>query len=162
MLSGNMTVKNRPCRKFIITVIVFFCALLLISAPRTAKTFSKITAFRYVQAHQTELCEIAAGIISGETETPYQYNDYTAHYYKAASVKEPVVEFYVHSFGIAPSGFYAGFYYSPKDIPVRFQGAGTAMEPHKNGKAWVYDETGDNHGYTEKICNNWYWFEFYF
>ena len=152
--------KNK--RKKVFAAVILFALILLLFSPRIAKAISKNSTFRYVQNNQTELAEIALGVIDGEIKTPYQCDDYTAQYYKAATVKEPIVEFFGRGFGIAPSGCYTGFYYSPKDIPVRFQGTGTVMEAYKNGWAWVYHETGDNNGYTEKICDNWYWFEFYF
>ena len=146
---------------FVIAAIVAVIFAVLFLSPRITKMTSKHKAFSYVQNNQTELAQIAENVISGDIKTPYDYNDYKIHYFKSAStVSEPIVEFNGKGFGIAPSGFYTGFYYSPDDIPVRYNGSGTAMEPYKNG--WTYSEGGDNHGYTEKICDNWYWFEFYF
>ncbi|MBQ7283332.1 MAG: hypothetical protein IJW74_00535 [Oscillospiraceae bacterium] len=129
-------------------VFAFIVALLILS-PKIIKTHSKNAAFKQVQNNQTELAEIANSVINGETDTPYEYKGYKVKHLKTPSVKEPIVEFNGRGFGIAPSGYYTGFYYSPKDIPVRFQGSGTAMEPSGNG--WAYNEVGDNHGYTEKI-----------
>ena len=53
----------------------------------------------------------------------HQYDDTTVTYYPTASY--PIVEFSTGGFGIAPSGYYTGFYYSPEDIPVRYNGNGT-------------------------------------
>lgn len=149
--------KNNRKKVFIIIAVVLFVFVLLFFSPRIAKTISKSSTFSYVQNNQTELTETVNKIISGDAGYPYNHDKYIV-YYSAASPK-PIVEFVGYSFGIVPSGFYTGFYYSPENIPVRFQGSGTAMEPSKNG--WAYTEMG-NRGYTEKICDNWYWFEFYF
>ena len=152
--------KAKKLLFIIIAIVVVIFAMLFLS-PKLAKTFSKQKAFSYVQNNQTELCQLAQDIIEGKIKTPYQQGDYSVQYFKSPSAaSEPIVEFNGHSYGIVPSGYYTGFYYSPKDIPVRYNGSGTAMEPFKNG--WAYQEAGDNHGYTEKICDNWYWFEFYF
>lgn len=146
---------------FIIIAFVIVIFALLFFSPKLAKTYSKQKAFSYVQNNHTELTQLAQDIVYGKIKTPHQQGNYTVQYFKSPSTaSEPVVEFNGHSFGIAPSGYYTGFYYSPKDIPVRHNGSGTAMEAYKNG--WAYHESGDNHGYTEKICDNWYWFEFYF
>ena len=152
--------KTKRLVYVIIAVVTIILALLFLS-PKLAKTFSKQKTFSYVHNNQTELTQLAQDVIDGKTRTPYQQENYTVQYFKSPSTaSEPVVEFNGHGFGIAPSGYYTGFYYSPKDIPVRHNGSGTAMEPFKDG--WSYQEAGDNHGYTEKICDNWYWFEFYF
>ena len=152
--------KAKKLLFIIIAVVIVIFAMLFLS-PKLAKAFSKHKAFSYVQNNQTELTQLAQHIINDKIKTPYQQGDYSVEYFKSPSAAfEPIVEFNGHAFGIAPSGYYTGFYYSPKDIPVRHNGSGTAMEPFKDG--WAYQKAGDNHGYTEKICDNWYWFEFYF
>lgn len=152
--------KAKKLLFIIIAVVIVIFAMLFLS-PKIAKTFSKQKAFSYVQNNQTELTQLAQDIINDKIKTPYQQENYTVQYFKSPSTaSEPIVEFNGHSCGIAPSGYYTGFYYSPKDIPVRHNGSGTAMKPFKDG--WSYQEAVDNHGYTEKICDNWYWFEFYF
>lgn len=146
---------------FIIIIVIAVILALLFLPPKLTKAFSKQKAFSYVQNNQTELTQLAQDIIDGKIKTPHQHGDYAVQYFKSPStVSEPIIEFDGQGFGIAPSGYYTGFYYSPKDIPVRYNGSGTAMEAYKNG--WAYHEAGDNHGYTEKICDNWFWFEFYF
>ncbi|MBE6895249.1 MAG: hypothetical protein E7483_06605 [Ruminococcaceae bacterium] len=148
--------KNKR-KNFIIIAVILFAGILLFFSPKVSKAISKSSTFSYVKNNQTELTEAANKIISGDAGYSYNHDKYIVYYF-AASPK-PIVEFVGYSFGIAPSVFYTGFYYSPENIPVRFQGSGTAMEPYKNG--WAYIEMG-NQGYTQKICDNWYWFEFYF
>lgn len=151
--------KQKLKKILIIIAVILFAFILLLSAPRVTKAASKASTFKYVQDNHTQLYKLAQDVIDGKIHTPFEYEKYTMQYFKSLSVKEPVVEFNGYSFGLAPSGYYTGFYYSPNDIPVRFNGSGTAMEPYKKG--WTYTIMG-NHGYTEKICDNWYWFEFYF
>lgn len=118
---------------------------------------SKNQVFRYVQNNHQQLTAEANRAIDEHLYLPYDYENFKVYYYPASEVQ--IVEFFVKGKGLASSSAYMGFYYSPDDIPSRWQGTGTVTQQEGNG--WFYIEAGDNHGYTEKICDNWYWYEFY-
>ena len=141
----------------IVSVIVL-CVIICITSVKTVRYSAKMKTFQYVKTNTQQLTAEAESIIENGVSAHHQYDDMTVTYYINANY--PIVEFSSGGFGIAPSGYYTGFYYSPEDIPVRYNGSGTNMEQDKNG--WRYQERGDNHGYTEKICDNWYWYKFWF
>ena len=132
--------------------------LLVAAAFFILKPSVKDRTFDYVKANQQYLTKTALHVISENRQTHFDYEDFTVSYFP--NTYKPIVEFTVTSFGIAPSGYYKGFYFSPDDMPVRFQGSGVATENYKNG--WRYSADGDNQGYIEKICDYWYWFEYSF
>ena len=71
------------------------------------------------------------------------------------------IAFACSSFGIAPAGFYAGFYHSPDGAPKSFQNAKIELRP--DGESWLYDEpNGDNRYVTRKIKGNWYYYRMSF
>lgn len=68
------------------------------------------------------------------------------------------IEYYCHGFGIAPASIYYGFYYHSVDEPVGYDGEIIPLK--KDGKGWSWQEPdGDNRYYTEKIFDNWYYYE---
>ena len=140
---------------FLALIIVITIAVLSVKAVRYG---SKMKTFQYVKNNSQQLTAEAEAIIENGVYAHYQYDSLTVTYYPTARC--PIVEFSTGGFGIAPSGYYTGFYYSQEDIPVRYNGNGTNMEQAQNG--WSYQDRGDNHGYTEKICDNWYWYKFCF
>ena len=73
-------------------------------------------------------------------------------YMKDGTLYRPYVEFHMDSL----IG-YSGFYYSPADIPIPFQGVSDALlTPTASG--WYWEHRG-NHGTTAKITDHWYSFE---
>lgn len=53
---------------------------------------------------------------------------------------------------------YWGVYYSPDDVPLSFQN--TDVQLLENGKeSWTWQAEGDNHGTTQRIAPQWYYFE---
>jgi hypothetical protein len=64
-----------------------------------------------------------------------------------------MVDFWCGGYGLGSSTSYSGFYYSPDDIPLGFQG--TAMDLVKYDSGWKYKELdSDNQYYTEKISTH--------
>lgn len=79
--------------------------------------------------------------------TPYSLSD-----------DELYIDFYCYGFGIVSSSIYYGFYYSSNDEPVAYQATQMQLEP--DGDGWKWQQlNGDNHYYTEKIANNWYYYK---
>lgn len=130
-------------------IIIALCACLLwLFLGRGTKP----TALRYVKEHVSELESFAARMIqNGDTEATYQ--DWDVSHWENTDM----VEFIVEARGIVPASSYQGFYYSPHDKPLGFQGVEVTL--YETDTGWAWEGTGDNSGYTEKIMENWYWFE---
>jgi hypothetical protein len=114
---------------------------------------SKFSAARYVQSHQEELTAYAETIQAEKSQD--SYNGWAVDYFPTGG---GVVQFTVSAGGIVPSSTYKGFYYSPKDKPLGFQATSVELTPSGSGWSWS-EEGGDNTLYTEKLADNWYWFE---
>ena len=105
----------------------------------------------YVKLHAEELEATAqeAGY-AAQKDGPIQISKYAN--------RPDMVEFSCWGKGLVPSSTYIGFYYSENDEPIPFQGV--MQELVESGRGWVWQQPeSDNHGYTEKIMDNWYYFE---
>lgn len=69
-----------------------------------------------------------------------------------------IVDFFVTGYGLAPSGGYYGFYYSPEDLPVMYMDEMAKLTEYEAG-AWAWQGTGDNKGVIKKITDCWYYYE---
>lgn len=65
----------------------------------------------------------------------------------------PMAEFLLFAWGDT----YYGCYYSPDGVPLPFQNTGLPLRQEKDG--WSWSAEGDNHGFTERLEGNWYYFE---
>lgn len=76
-----------------------------------------------------------------------------------------VVEVYCGGRGFVPSTSYYGFYYSPDDLPLYcWDGIGyytESLKPDGKGFSIKYSDD-DNSYYTEKIRDNFYYYEAHF
>ena len=72
-----------------------------------------------------------------------------------------IVQFFYSEKGIAPSGVYYGFYYSPDDIPVPYCNGDEELKMVSEDE-WIWEEVGDNGGRIRKIRDNWYYYEAWF
>ena len=72
-----------------------------------------------------------------------------------------IVQFFYSGKGIAPSGVYYGFYYSPDDIPVPYCNGNEELKMVSEDE-WIWEEVGDNGGRIRKIRDNWYYYEAWF
>jgi hypothetical protein len=119
---------------------------------------SKSAIINYIHKHNTELEQFAESIIrSNDYNTTGTYNEWEVFYWSESNK----VEFLVSSRGIVPASIYEGFYYSPDDKPIGFQGE--IVEFIVDGTGWKWEErSGDNFQYTEKIIDKWYWFKMSF
>ncbi len=78
------------------------------------------------------------------------------------------VSFSMGGFGLAPSSVNYSLYYSPSDLPfganlTRLSDSPDSSSQTKYGYGWEWkEEKGDNHGYTERICENWFYSEAHF
>lgn len=125
---------------------------ILVAVVLFAADTPKKSTISYVQKNQAELEEYAAGfsIANGS------YNGWDV-----SSWGNDMLEFTVGGSGFGSSTSYYGFYYSPIDVPLGFQGTDVDFVEDKDGWRWE-EENGDNWNYTEKITDKWYWFEMHF
>lgn len=113
--------------------------------------------FRYVKSHRAQLEAFADRLISNRVRDETHYHSWRVSY----SDTTGTVEFITGGYGLVPSTVYQGFYYSPKDERIGFQGTKVAFTEHNRG--WIWKDTrGDNWEYIEKIIDHWYWFEMHF
>lgn len=118
--------------------------------------YSERNVKRYVKNNAEQLTQYAQEISKNDFHVTDRYKAWKVKYYAASDV--PVVNFDVFAFGLVPSSTYKGFYYSPKDIPAGF--LGDEVEFVWCGDGWEWSQPdGDNTCYTEKIIDNWYWYE---
>ena len=95
--------------------------------------------------------EILVNSASGKFACPGADQFQAMVYVKDGTQYIPYVEFYMQT----PVG-YSGFYYSPTDIPIPFQGISDAeLLPSASGWSW---EFMDICGTTSKITDRWYSF----
>ncbi|WP_312281081.1 hypothetical protein [Oscillibacter sp.] len=146
--------KRKAYRSVLIIFILALCFLLILMAHRD----SKATISSYIEQNHEELKEFADGIAevnNADMQTTYQ--DWTVFYWRDANM----VEFVTETRGLIPSSSYKGFYYSPDNMPLGYQGVKTNFIKVNNG--WRSETVdGDNSEYTEKIMAHWYWFEMNF
>ena len=105
----------------------------------------------FVEAHQDELL------------TCIQTQDYSAlekyAIIKSIDAENDAVEFYCGGAGMGANTFYCGFFYTiHNDMHAVWGASDKALTPCGKGFAWQ-EEHGDNRYYTEKICENFYYYE---
>ena len=69
-----------------------------------------------------------------------------------------IVDFFVTGYGLAPSGGYYGFYYSPEDLPMMYMDEMAKLTEYEPG-VWSWQGVGDNGGVIKKITDCWYYYE---
>ena len=113
---------------------------------------------RFVKNNAAELTQYVETMLQTTSDGEQDmYDGYEVTCWPSTSM----VEFIASGKGLTPSAVYEGFYYSPQDIPLGFQG--TQAEFTADGDGWTWEEPGgDNWEYTEKIQDQWYWFEMHF
>ncbi len=109
--------------------------------------------FSAVQENQVMLRECVLG---NDPEQAKQIRGIQSVRYDA---DEDYYEFSCGGAGIVPASSYYGFYYSPKDAPLAVDVTQTEnLSPVQDGYGWR-EPKGDNSYYTERIMENWYYYE---
>jgi len=142
-------------RKYLlISLICLFAIFSVCFLFRNTKPF----VLRYIRRNHIELEIFVENVIeNGSYNTTTTYNGWKVSYWS----ENNMVEFLVRSQGLVPSSTYEGFYYSPEDRPIGFEG--TDLEFIKDRNGWRYEESdGDNSEYTERVIGKWYWFKMSF
>lgn len=141
-------------KKAVIAMAVAICLLALVAVLVARSSGSKSAAMSYVQENMSELETYVQGIDADEGVYYDTYDGWDVTYYQNTGV----VEFLASARGLGSASQYSGFYYSPQNVPVGFQGAELELVAGDSGWQWS-ESGGDNHYYTERIADNWYWFE---
>lgn len=113
--------------------------------------------------NQAEMTALAQSMLDDKTDKAL-FDKYSSTYdISVWKTEDVIVQFVAYAEGIAPAGKYVGVYYSPDDVVTTFQGSARTMKITENGAGFDLQEAGsDNGGYTEKISDNWYYFEAWF
>ena len=139
--------------KHMVMATIAIIALLIVFLWSTCGPFlvnqTMITGYVKLNAEELEVTAQEAG---------YAVQKDGAIRIRRAQNRPDMVEFDCWGWGLAPSSTYIGFYYSENDEPIPFQGVLQQLTESGSGWAWQEPES-DNHGYTEKIMDNWYYFE---
>jgi len=115
----------------------------------------KPTVINYVLRNSEELVQYAESVIENNSyNSTAEYNGWDVSYWAESNM----VEFLVKGSGFGSATTYEGFYYSPNDKPIGFQGTDVDFTKENTGWRWK-DGNGDNWNYTEKIIDRWYWFK---
>ena len=110
----------------------------------------------YLNSHRSEIEEFALACLENGLQED-SYHGWQVDCYK----DNEQVEFLVSASGFGSSTSYTGIYYSARNIPLGFQGGNVDFVPYENGWRWK-EGNGDNWQYTERISENWFWFEIHF
>lgn len=133
-----------------IVLVVSFIGLTLSIVLNTKEVF-----FKYVQNNRAELESFAVELVSTSKEdTSTTYKRWDVFYWHNTNH----VEFITHKKGLTSNSAILGFYYSPDNQPMAFQGYQVKFDNYEYGWKWT-DPESDNWGYTERITQNWFWFE---
>lgn len=113
--------------------------------------------------NQAEMTALAQSMLDDKTDEAL-FDKYSSTYdISVWKTEDVIVQFVAYTEGLAPAGKYVGVYYSPDDVVTTFQGSAGTMKITENGAGFDLQEAGsDNGGYTEKISDNWYYFEAWF
>lgn len=140
-----------------ITAIIVI-AMLIVTFFYMFQIDSKQVILQYVLKNHIELEKYANTLVrESNSDTTAEYNNWDVYYWHASNL----VEFVVDKTGLVTNSKYSGFYYSPSDMPLGFQGNAVVFCEHGSGWIWT-EKSGDNREYTERIRKNWFWFEMHF
>ena len=152
-MDGGVDMKKKKWTLLILCVImcVFFIKSLWGNVPR-------VGIIQYVKENNNELESFSADIIkNNQSDLKTTYHGWDVCYWKDACM----MEFQVTSWGLGSSACYTGFYYTPNDSLLGFQGTKAGFV--KDGNSWKWEEQyGDNKEYLKKITDHWYWYKMYF
>ena len=137
--------------KYIMTPLAFGAAVCFFITAFTMGNDKQQRVTEYVLEHQKELEQNAKAYFENGEYLSYAGEIETANVWDG---EHPMVEYMMDE----PSGStYYGFYYSPDDAPLAFQNANYPCEETEGG--WTWHAEGDNHGFTSRITDGWYYFE---
>ncbi|MCR5432401.1 MAG: hypothetical protein K6E95_07585 [Lachnospiraceae bacterium] len=112
----------------------------------------------YILENREDLEAYVGDLIASKTDDSRDtFDGITVDYWK----RNKMVEFSKTGWGagIVPASTYRGFYYSPDDKPLGFQG--TSLSYVEDGAGWKSkDYPGSSiREYTERLADHWFWYE---
>lgn len=141
-------------KKSAVSFTLIICLIIIVYLLLRHNSASKSAVISYVQNNKSELETYIRDMDTSENMDTAIYNNWDVSCYPNSGM----VEFLVSTKGFGASSTYYGFYYSPQNIPMGYQEQN--VELLKNETGWQWSEpNSDNQYYTEKITDNWYWFE---
>lgn len=136
-------------------VIFIFMVFVTVSHMKNGEINSIIN---YVQNNHIDLQNYSEKIRQNTISKTEYYDNWEVTYWPSTGIVEFMSKDNPHL-----QSSYKGFYYSRDDKPLGFQGNNMEFTEHDPGWIWVEDrEHSDNWEYTEKIMDNWYWFDMHF
>ena len=110
----------------------------------------------YVSVCNDKLESYATKMLEKDERTSDKYGVWKT----VSSPEEGLVEFWTGGFGLAPSSTYKGFYYSADDKHKPFSVAyKDAVSMEIDGDSATWTDGTDNNGISNRIIENWFWFE---
>lgn len=106
---------------------------------------------RYVVSHEDELTDYAKELLDGGVSASGTYNGWDVDSFTDSNV----VQFTVSYTGIVPASTATGFYYSPDDKLLGYQGVDLGV--NTNGESYEGGSPYGNYHEVVKITDNWYW-----
>jgi len=141
-------------KKTIIFLTIALVILLIFGQKFCAKTYVRLF-HNHLEAYAERLME--------QTEEDIESDRYGL--WKVTCYKEKtMVEFSVGGSGLVFNSRYWGFYYSPDDTHRAFQGCDIPMKAESADEtiaSWEEENT-DNGGKSERLLENWFWYEAWF
>lgn len=155
----NKAAKKRTC---IAIALALLCAAFFAACGKRMSVMEQVIASFEEQKDgiMEKISEYEAGEepdwdeLEGVEEVCEEWRDFEAW-------QSGQLRFRCYTYGILTSGFEAGFYYSPQDLPdivgwIRDDPAKLV----EDGDGYSYEESGgDNRYYTERICEHFYYYE---
>lgn len=152
--------KNMP-KKHIWSAMALLSAVLFLTACANRPTPQERVKAVF-DKHKDTICEMIQEYSTGDAGELEIDMEGVLHAY-AMSVRGHdgrVLQFVCIAEGISPAGFVAGFYYSPDDEPllIGFRLSGPS-ELAKDGDGYSWTDGTDNQYYTERMCENFYYYQ---
>ena len=148
-------------KKGFLRILLVLCMIIAILwFPLLRKPYEQWSITRIVEQNSEELTQMAEEILAAQDAEGKHYKgvEKITYWDNDGTI---FLEFFCRGFGIVPSSSYKGFYYSPDDIPLGYQGADIPLTP--SGRGWRWEEAdGDNRYFTEQIRAHWFYYEMHF
>ena len=110
----------------------------------------------YVKLCHENLEAYAEELLADGAKTSDRYGSWKTSCYP----KGGMVEFSTGGFGLAPASTYRGFYYSADNTHQLFSAAyGDAGTMEIDGDDAFWTDGTDNHGTSQRLRENWFWYE---
>ncbi len=155
MNNPHKNLKRKKCILFAITVLFSIFSLTACGNRPTPKE-------RVLAVFEEQKETILQRIEGYHTDGTVEWDDLEGvlYVYDHAAWNDGILQFECIAEGIMTSSFQAGFYYSPDDVPAIVGWiSGPSQELVEDGEGYSWDDGSDNIYYTERICENFYYYQ---